>query len=448
MRKEYCGIFGVWNDPDAAEAVYLGLFSLQHRGQEGAGIVSCAGGDFRIRKGMGLVSEVFSHDSLESLDGTRAVGHVRYSTAGESSIGNVQPIVVRYKGSPIAIAHNGNIPSASEWRSRMEDEGIIFATDTDSELILKMMVREKGSWEERLVKVLNVLKGAFSLLVFLPDKMIAVRDGFGFRPLSMGKKGDAVLFSSETCAFDIEGASFIRDLEPGEMVIVDEEGVRSMYLEKQRLSPCIFELVYFARPDSYVFSKSVYAARLNMGAELAREHPVDADFVMPVPDSANMQALGYARESGLPLEFGFMRNHYIGRTFIEPHQHIRDFRVMIKHTPIREAIRGRKVAMVDDSIVRGTTSKKLINLIRNAGAKEVHLLISSPPVIHSCHYGINTPTSTELIANRISVREIAEFLGVDSLHYLSMEGLTRACGGNGYCLSCFDENYPLKPHHE
>ncbi len=445
MRREYCGIFGAWNLENAAEAVYLGLFSLQHRGQESAGIVSGSGSgdEFQVRKGPGLVNDVFSADSLAELKGNSAIGHVRYSTGGGCAPEDAQPLVMRYRNSPIAAAHNGSIPSAENWRKKLEDEGMIFSTSTDIELIVKMMARRKGSWEERLRGVLNTLRGAFSVLLFFPDRIIAVRDGYGFRPLSMGEKDGALFFSSESCAFDITGARFVRDIEPGEMVSVSAEGIKSIPLEKHTPSPCIFELIYFSRPDSDVFSKSVYETRLNMGRQLASERPVEADMVMPVPDSANIQALGYARESGLPLEFGFMRNHYIGRTFIEPHQHIRDLRVMIKHTPIRGAVKGRRVAVVDDSIVRGTTSRKLVKLIRDAGASQVHLLITSPPIIHSCRYGIDTPDSSRLLANRMSAGKMRGYLGVDSLSFLSMEGLLRACGGKDYCLSCFNNKYPL-----
>ncbi len=444
MRKEFCGIYGVWNYQNAAELAYLGLYALQHRGQESAGIVSSRKKNFSVQKGMGLVSEVFSQESLNKLKGDVAIGHVRYSTTGSSSYDNIQPLVVEYRNQPIAIAHNGNIPEASKWRRKLEEEGVIFSTETDSELILKMIVRETGSWEERLKKVLDRLKGSFSLLVLFPGKLIAVRDGFGYRPLSIGVKGKTTFFSSESCAFDIVEAEYKRDLKPGEMVVMDSSGMRSMNLKEQPHQRCIFELVYFARPDSCIFSQSVYEARLNMGRELAREKKIDADLVMAVPDSANIQALGYSQESGIPLEFGFIRNHYIGRTFIEPHQKIRDFGVKVKLTPIKEVLRGKKVIVIDDSIVRGTTSKKLVKSIRKAGAKEVCFLVSSPPIKHSCYYGIDTPTSKELIANKKDIKEIGEFLEVDSLYYLSQDGLLKACKKMGYCLACFCGKYKLK----
>ncbi len=430
--------------PQAAEKVFLGLYSLQHRGQESAGIVSCLKHEFFSKKGMGLVNEVFDAEDMRRLRGSSAIGHVRYSTSGSSSFGNIQPIIVHYQNSPIAIAHNGNIPSAVKWREKLEKEGIIFSTETDSELILKMLVREEGTWEERLKKVLDRLKGAFSLILFFPEKIIAVRDSYGFRPLSLGRKEDSAVISSETCAFDIIDAEHERDIEPGEILVIDENGERSLSLEPRPHRPCIFELIYFSRPDSQVFSQSVYQTRLNMGWELAREKKIKADLVMSVPDSANMQAMGYSKKSGIPLETGLMRSHYIGRTFIEPHQDIRDFRVKIKFSPVGQLLKGKRVIVIDDSIVRGTTSKKLVNMIRKAGAREIHFLVASPPIKHSCYYGIDTPTDSELIANHLSVDEIAEYLGVDTLQYLSMDGLLRACKKTDYCLSCFNNDYPLR----
>jgi amidophosphoribosyltransferase len=444
MRKEFCGIFGVYNGGSASELTYLGLYGLQHRGQESAGIVSAKGGKFYAQKGMGLVSEVFSQQSIRKLKGDIAIGHVRYSSTGGSTFDNIQPLIAEYQNTPIAIAHNGNIPNAAQWKKKLEQEGIIFSTRTDSELILKLLVREKEKWEERLKKALDKLQGAFSVIVLVPGKLIGARDGYGFRPLSIGKREEEIFFSSESCAFDIVEAEFLRDIEPGEIVAVDSSGMKSLKLKPKPARQCVFELIYFSRPDSRVFSRSVYNARLNMGKELAKEKPIDADLVMPVPDSANVQALGYSRQSGIPMDLGFIRNHYIGRTFIEPHQKIRDLRVKIKHTAIKEVLEGKRVILIDDSIVRGTTSRKLINLIRNCGAKEVHLLISSPPIRHSCFYGIDTPTKKELIANRMNVSEIKKYLGVDTLHYLSMEGLLRACGRKGYCLACFTGKYPMK----
>ncbi len=443
MPKEYCGIFGVFGHKSAGRLSRLGLFSLQHRGQESAGLVVDDRGEFHSRKGMGLVSEVFSAKDIEGIKGTSAIGHVRYSTSGESTPENIQPILVRHRDIPIAIAHNGTIHRSRELRKKFEDDGVIFTTETDSELILKMYTRQKGSRPERLRKVLNRIKGAFSLLVLFPGELYAVRDAMGFRPLVMGRKSRAVIFASESCAFDIEDALFERELKPGEIVKVSRKGVESFFLEKAEKCRCIFELIYFSRPDSFVFGQSVYESRLNMGRNLAMEAPVEADIVMPIPDSANIQALGYARQSGIPLEFGLLRNHYIGRTFIAPHQEIRDLGVRIKHTPIRTAVRGKRVVMVDDSIVRGTTSKKLVDMIKKAGAKEIHMRISSPPIKFSCYYGIDTPDKKKLIASKKSAEDIRKFLKVKSLYYLSRQGLEKACRGDGYCFSCFSGKYPL-----
>ncbi len=446
MRKEYCGLFGVYGHKLAGKLTYLGLFSLQHRGQESAGLVVDDNGEFHTRKGMGLVSEVFAGKDIEGIEGSNAIGHVHYSRSGQNMEENIQPILVRHKDIPIAIAHNGAIAHSKKIRRELEDDGVIFSTDTDSELILKMYAREKGSRKKRLMSVLNRLKGAFSLLILFPGELYAARDSMGFRPLAMGRKNGAVLFSSESCAFDIEAADYERELEPGEIVKVSKDGTESFFLEKADPCQCIFELIYFARPDSYVFGQSVYEARLNMGRQLAIESPVDADIVMPIPDSANVQALGYARQSGIPLEFGLLRNHYIGRTFIAPHQEIRDLAVRIKHTPIRKAVKGKRVIMVDDSIVRGTTSRKLVSMIKKAGAREVHMRISSPPITSSCFYGIDTPTKKELIANRKNIKSIESYLGVKSLYHISPSGLKKACGGgNGdnFCFSCFTGKYSL-----
>lgn len=441
--KEFCGVFGVYNSRDAADMTYLGLYALQHRGQESAGIVSNKGMRLYSEKSMGLVNEVFTESELSKLKGDTAIGHVRYSTTGSSSTSNIQPLVVEHRGVPMAIAHNGNIPKADEIRKDLEEQGIIFTTETDSELILKMFAREKGTRYQRLIKVLNKLKGCFSLLILFPEEIIAVRDGYGVRPLSIGKKGDTLFFSSESCAFELAGAEFVRDVQPGEVVVKNRNGIKSLKLDPQELKPCIFELVYFSRPDSDVFSKSVYKSRINMGRELAKENKIDADMVMPVPDSANIQALGYSRESGIPLEFGLIRNHYIGRTFIEPHQEIRDLRAKIKHSPISDALKDKKVIIIDDSIVRGTTSKKLVSMIRKAGAEQVHLLISSPPIRFPCFYGIDTPTKKELIASDKKTKQIEKFLDVDSLSYLSLEGLLKACQSKDYCVACFTGGYPL-----
>ncbi len=446
MLKEYCGIYGVYGDKLAAGLTHLGLFALQHRGQESAGITVNEGGRFHSRKGMGLVSRVFSGKDIEEIKGESAIGHVRYSTSGKSAEENIQPLMFRQRGVPMAISHNGTIPRARELRDELESEGIIFTTSGDSELILQMYARQKGTREERLIKVLNRLKGAFSLLILFPGELYAVRDAMGYRPLVMGKKGKTVLFASETCALDLVGAQYEREVKPGEIVRVNKDGRESFFLEKSDTRQCVFELIYFARPDSFVFGESVYQARLNMGRRLAMEAPVKSDLVMPIPDSANIQALGYARQSGIPLEFGLLRNHYIGRTFISPRQETRDLGVRIKHSPIRKAVRGKRVVIIDDSIVRGTTSRKLVELIKNAGAKEIHMRISSPPIKHSCYYGLDTPDKKDLIAASKTPAETADFLKVSTLHYLSREGLERACRtstGGGYCFSCFSGKYDL-----
>jgi len=443
FKREYCGIFGVWNSKDAAELIYLGLYALQHRGQESCGIVTSNSKKFFFEKGHGLVNEVFNNKNLKRLKGISGIGHVRYSTAGDFSEKNIQPLVIKHKKTEIAVAHNGNIRYVSKFKKELEEKGSVFQSNSDSEIILQLIIREKGSWEEKIQKTLEKVRGAFSLLFLLPDKIIAVRDSFGFRPLCIGRKQDSYFFSSESCAFDLIDAVYLRDVKHGEMVVIDRTGIKSFFLKKEENKRCIFELIYFSRPDSTVFSQSVYKTRISMGIQLAKEKKIKADLVMPVPDSANVQALGYSYESKIPLKFGFIRNHYIGRTFIEPHQRIRDFRVKIKHSPVKEIIKNKDIILIDDSIVRGTTSKKLIKLLKKAGAKKIHLCISSPPIKFPCFYGIDTPTKKELIANKMSTEEIKKFLEVDSLIYLSREGLLNSCRRMGYCLACFNGKYPL-----
>ncbi|MCD6413681.1 MAG: amidophosphoribosyltransferase [Elusimicrobia bacterium] len=443
MLKEECGIFGVWGCEKAAEMVFLGLFALQHRGQESAGIISARGRKFFSVKGAGLASEVFTSSNLKSLKGDMAIGHVRYSTSARTSRENIQPLSADFQNISIAVAHNGNIPRAKKRKEKLEKEGTVFSTGSDTEIIIKMLAREKGEWIHRLKRVGDELKGAFSLVMMLPGKLIAARDPFGFRPLCLGRKGDAFFVSSESCAFNLIGAEYIRDIKPGEILTIDRTGIKSLYMEKQVERQCIFELIYFSRPDSIVFSQSVYSARLEMGRELAREKKAEADLVMPVPDSANIQALGYSKESGVPLEFGFIRSHYVGRTFIEPQQRIRDFRTRIKHSPIKDVLKGKRVILIDDSIVRGTTSRKLVKLIREVGAKEISLFIASPPIKFPCFYGIDTPVRKHLLANRMNTDEIRKFLGVDDLYYLSLEGLLNSCRKTGYCLACFTGDYVL-----
>jgi amidophosphoribosyltransferase len=458
-----CGVIGVFGHPEAANLAYLGLHALQHRGQESAGIVSSDGETLRFIREMGKVGEIFTADRLARLPGPAAIGHVRYSTAGDSSVKNAQPIAVNYAGGSVAIAHNGNLVNFSELRARLEDEGSIFQTTSDTELILHLIARSReGDIAERLADALRAVRGAYSLAVITPRELIAVRDPMGIRPLSLGRvrpgrtdsprgPGDGWVVASETCAFELIEAEFERDIAPGEMVVIDETGVRSLRpFGNQTPRRCVFEWVYFARPDSTIDDLSVYRARENMGHRLALEYPVEADVVIPVPDSGTAAAIGYARESGIPFGQGLMRSHYAGRTFIEPSQSIRHFGVKLKLSPVREVLNGKRVVVVDDSIVRGTTSRKIIQMIRSAGAREIHMRISSPPTVGPCHYGIDTPSREELIASSQSVDEIRKFVGADSLGYLSLDGLHAAVGrstspdvNHGLCDACFSNEYPI-----
>jgi amidophosphoribosyltransferase len=449
-----CGVIGIFGHPEASNLAYLGLHALQHRGQESAGIVSSDGSRLNWVREMGYVSEIFDADRLARLPGFAAIGHVRYSTAGESSLKNAQPIAVDYAQGSMAIAHNGNLVNADELRTRLEEEGSIFQTTSDTEVILHLVARSREkSLPDRVAEALRSVRGAFSLALLTESMLIAVRDPMGVRPLSLGRVRDSWVVASETCAFDLIEAEFVRDVDPGEMVIVDKMGMRSVrpFLE-QAPHRCVFEWVYFARPDSTIGGLPVYRAREVMGRRLAREHPVPADVVIPVPDSGMAAAIGYARESGLPFGQGLMRSHYVGRTFIEPAQSIRHFGVKLKLSPVREVLAGKRVVVVDDSIIRGTTSRKIIGMIRSAGAKEVHMRISSPPTIGPCHYGIDTPDRDELIASAHSVEEIRRFVGADSLGYLSIEGLRGAVsdsqsgagGGEGLCDACFSNKYPIQ----
>ncbi len=443
-----CGIVGVYNHPEASNIAYLGLYALQHRGQESAGIVSSDGKKLYSHKEMGLVADIFTGGILKKLPGKNAIGHVRYSTAGESHIRNAQPFVVDYARGSIAIAHNGNLVNARLLRDELEAYGSIFQSDMDTEVIMHLIASSKeGTLTGRLVHALSKLKGAYSLVILTDSCLIAIRDPYGFRPLVLGRLKDGWVVASETCAFDLIEADYLREIEAGELLIIDEKGLTSHKPFPQvPYSPCIFEFIYFARPDSNVFDANVHSVRKNLGRELAREHPVEADVVIPVPDSGVGAAIGYAEESGIPFDMGLVRNHYIGRTFIEPQDSIRDFGVKIKLNPVRDVIDGKRVVVVDDSIVRGTTSRKIIKMIRDAGAKEVHLRISSPPTIASCFYGIDTPTTEELIAAKKSIDEINQFLATDTLAYLSMEGLYRAVkeAGSSFCDACFTGNYPVE----
>lgn len=447
-----CGIIGVWGQPDAAAIAHLGLYSLQHRGQESAGIVAVDGQ--KVAHGarrMGLVSEGLSARELEAIPGRTAIGHTRYSTAGSSTLDNAQPILARFKGGHIALAHNGNLINAVELRAELEDSGSIFASSMDSEVIVHRLAHaQEGEPEDMLAEALRGVEGAYCLVILIGNTLLAARDPNGWRPLVIGRLGEGYVVASETCALDIAGAQLVREVVPGEIVSIDERGFRSIqaFPPARSLTRCVFEHVYFARPDSYVFGGSVDRARRALGRQLAREQPAPtADLVFAVPDSSNAAALGFAEEARLPLEFALIRNHYIGRTFIQPTQSGRDEKVKIKYNAVKEVLVGKSVVMVDDSIVRGTTTRGLVHLVRGAGAREVHLRISSPPVTGPCYYGIDTPRREELIAATHSLSEIARSIGVDSLGYLSLEGMLHAVPGgpNGFCHACFSGEYPTAP---
>ncbi len=447
--REECGVVGIWNHPEAARLAYLGLYALQHRGQEAAGIVAAAGEGGRLRgvTGSGYVADVFPVDALDSLAGTSAIGHTRYSTAGSSSPENIQPIQIECKFGQIAVCHNGNLVNAHILRRQLVDRGSIFRTTSDTEVLVHLFAKSGQTDElEAVAEAVRQAEGAFSLLFLTRKALYAVRDPRGFRPLLLGRVGDGFVVCSETCALDLMDGEYIRDLEAGEMVRIDADGVRSIKLfDEMPVSQCIFEHVYFARPDSRVFGRDVYRTRIRLGRNLARQAPVEADVVVPVPDSGLVAALGYSQESGIPLEMGLIRNHYVGRTFIEPRQSIRNFGVRVKLNPVPSVLDGRRVILIDDSIVRGTTSRKLVQFTRNAGATEVHFRVSSPPTTGPCHYGIDTPLRSELIAARQSVEETREFLNADSLAYLSLDALEDSVDDerDRYCTACFSGNYPL-----
>ncbi len=443
-----CGVFGIFGHPEAANLVYLGLYALQHRGQEGAGIVSSDGEILRIEKGLGLVSDIFSEENIAKLKGSAAIGHNRYSTTGASQIvENVQPLLVNYALGSLAVAHNGNLTNYGAIKDELEAYGSIFHTSVDSEIIVHLIAHSKsGSLSTRAVDALQKVEGAYSLLILSEQEMIGIRDPNGFRPLCLGMLDGAYVLSSETCALDLIEAQYIRDVEPGEVVIINKDGMKSYHpFPEARQSCCIFEFIYFARPDSYVFGENVNFVRKMMGKRLAGEHPVEADLVVPVPDSGVPAALGYAEESGISFDMGLIRNHYVGRTFIEPKANIRHFGVKIKLNPVRRLLEGKRVILVDDSIVRGTTSRKLVKMVRKAGAKEVHMRISSPPTTHPCFYGIDTPTRQELIASSHTVEEIRRYMTADSLGYLSLEGLLGVIPDsmNRFCTACFTGDYPI-----
>jgi amidophosphoribosyltransferase len=448
--KHYCGVFGIFGHPNAAELTYYGLYALQHRGQESAGIATSDGKTLRVHRGMGLVSQIFNGDVLHNLVGSTAVGHTRYSTTGASHLRNAQPLTVDCAKGQIAIAHNGNLTNAAELREELEARGSIFQTTVDSEIILHLMAQPSlnGHGGNNLIESMRRIEGAFSLVIMTEHEMIGVRDPHGFRPLSIAKVGDAWVLASETCAFDLINAKFIRDVEPGEIVVIDKNGLRSVkYMpEHQRRAFCIFEYVYFARPDSNISGQNVYKVRVNMGRELAREYPIEADMVVPVPDSGNCAALGYSLESGVPFEMAFVRNHYIGRSFLQPSQLIRDFNVRVKLNLIPDLVKGKRVIIVDDSIVRGTTCKARVNNLKEAGAKEVHVLVSCPAHMNPCVYGIDFPDRSKLMAANYSHDDIRKYLNADSLYYLSQDGMVKATGlpKNSFCMACYDGDYPVK----
>ncbi len=448
--KHYCGVFGIYGHPNAAELTYYGLYALQHRGQESAGIATTDGKEFLLHKGMGLVPQIFAGETLHGLVGSRAIGHTRYSTQGSSALVNAQPLMVDCAKGRIAIGHNGNLTNASALRDELEAKGSIFQTTVDSEIILHLLAQPNhGGHESALVDTVRRIEGAYSLVMLTENELVGARDPNGFRPLSLGRMDNgAYVLASETCAFDLIHAEFVRDIEPGEIVIIDENGVRSLqaFPEHKRRAFCIFEYVYFARPDSNINGRNVYQTRVEMGRQLAREHPIEADIIVPVPDSGNCAALGYSLESGTPYEMAFVRNHYVGRSFLQPSQFIRDFAVRVKLNLIADLVRGKRVVIIDDSIVRGTTSKARVTSLKEAGAKSVHVLISCPPHRNPCVYGIDFPERSKLMAANYSHDEIRQYLNADTLGYLSEEGMVKATGQpkDSFCLACYNGEYPVK----
>ena len=443
--RDKCAVVGVWNHPEAAFLTYLGLYALQHRGQEGAGIVSLDKGKHLAYRDRGLVGQIFSREKLDQLKGTAAIGHTRYSTTGTDELKNIQPLTREMPFGPLAISHNGNIVNHRILKKQLAKKKYIFQDgESDTECLFPLISEEEeGDMGKILQKSLQKVEGAFSLAFLTNKALIAARDPMGFRPLVLGKKEEAFIVASETCAFDLIGATYIREIEPGEVLVIDSEGMQSFHLPKaKRKALCVFEYVYFSRPDSFVFEQSVYERRKLMGALLAKEHPVEADMVIPVPDSGVPAAIGYAKESGLPFEMGIIKNHYVGRTFIHPSPLVRNFKVKIKFNPQSHLIKGKRVVAVDDSIVRGTTSKSLVQILRQAGAKEVHLRVSSPPIKGPCFYGVDTPQKKQLISTTYSNENLTKYLGADSLAYLSYSGMLKAAGKREFCCACFDENYP------
>ncbi|MFN3505135.1 MAG: amidophosphoribosyltransferase [Caldimicrobium sp.] len=445
-----CGIVGIYGVPEVSKYLFFGLYALQHRGQEGAGIAVYDGKKIRDYKNLGLVSEVFNEKILQELPGEIGIGHVRYSTTGSSILQNVQPFCVKYTKKTLALAHNGNLTNAYQLRCKLEEEGHIFQTTLDSEVIVHLIVKNlKKGLLQAISETMKQIQGAYSVVLLWENTLVAFRDPLGFRPLALGMLNGGYILASETCAFDLLGAEYLRDVHPGEIIIIDERGLQSYFPfegKGAKLSHCIFEFIYFARPDSLIFQKNVYLVRKNLGFNLYRECPLSADFVMPFPDSGTYAAIGYSQASGIPLEFGVIRNHYIGRTFIQPSERLRDLSVKMKLNPVKEFIKGKEVIVIDDSLVRGTTSKNRIKSIKLAGAKKVHFLISCPPIKHPCFFGIDFPKASELIAAKHSIEEIKKFLDIDTLYYLSLEGLLNSVEElkDKVCLACFTGNYPLE----
>ncbi len=442
-----CGVVGIYGHVDAANLAYLGLYALQHRGQESAGIVASNNGSMHLEVGMGLVADVFSDSRLKKLPGNIAIGHNRYSTTGGSRIKNAQPCLIEYAGGTMAMGHNGNLVNASEIREELGATGAIFQSTNDSEVIVHLMAQSRrNSFVDRAVAALSQVKGAYSIVLMSENELIAARDPQGFRPLCLGKLDGAYIVASESCVMDLVEAEFIREVEPGELILINQFGMKSFHpFPKAVTKQCVFEHIYFSRPDSYLFGQSVYSMRKLMGRALARENPVEADVVVPVPDSGVISAMGYSEESEIPFQMGLIRNHYVGRTFIEPQSQIRNFGVKIKLNAVKPAIEGKRVIIIDDSIVRGTTSKKIVRMLREVGAKEVHVRISSPPTTHPCFYGIDTPTKGELIASSLDIDQTCEYLGADSLHYITLEKMLEIFGEqkDDFCAACFDGHYPV-----
>ena len=442
-----CGVVGVYGHPDAANLAYLGLYALQHRGQESAGIAASSNGKMHLEVGMGLVADVFSDVRLKKLPGNIAVGHNRYSTTGVSRVKNAQPCLIEYSGGTMAMGHNGNLVNASEIRKELGVAGAIFQSTNDSEVIVHLMAQSRrNSFVDRAVAALSQVKGAYSIVLMSENELVAARDPQGFRPLCLGKLDGAYIVASESCVMDLVEAEFIREIEPGELILINQFGVKSFHpFQKASTKQCVFEHIYFSRPDSYLFGHSVYSTRKLMGKALARERPVEADVVVPVPDSGVISAMGYSEETKIPFQMGLIRNHYVGRTFIEPQSQIRNFGVKIKLNAVKPVIEGKRVIIIDDSIVRGTTSKKIVRMLREVGAREVHVRISSPPTTHSCFYGIDTPTKGELIASNMDIDQTCKYLGADSLHYISLEKMLEIFGEqkDDFCAACFDGRYPV-----